>query len=731
MTRSKWLIILGTYLVIGVGFHLGTKLTVDLSLTTLSSTESEEYKNYQAYTNKFPTRGGGIVVSLKLNKGFNSRLEFENINQLCQKLARQSGCSSASSLTNVELPEKTGFGIRKKNILKLNSEASFTKSYDRLDDYPDVTPKFLSSNRKAIRVFVSVGESGISRSILENILDEFEFDEIHLSGQKYFADDIEKKLSFDRFWLPIISSLVLLLLFHIWFQDLRSLLVIITILALNSALVSMIFWISNTDIGILTATVPILIIVLSFCDIVHVIHRYKKQDDAMPTEKRIHATIKPLRLSLWLTSLTTFVAFALFLLSGVDEIIDLAVVTCCGIIIAYLTARFVLPVFIVTFGVTNFKRKEAFIGLSKALIKLKNSYRALAFMAILILAAMVAIVMSTLKIDDSFHYRLGPDTPIGKAMRFNDEYFDGTRSIEVVVSNDNVLTAQTIKKVEQIGTYLKEEYGCRTVFSVNSVIKRLNRFNAHGARSEYRIPDTLNCTLFQQVLKYKEELGLGNAVSSDQRTLRIIGRLPDIGSAEATKRNVALVNFLKEVETEDTKVFTSGFSYVNDQTTNRVTMFILLGIILSLLVAGIVSGIVFRSWKIALISILPNLFPLLGALLFIECLGVGLNTTSVMALSILLGLSLDDTIYFLSSNFDKGSRKITSMKIERSLKENTFPVMVTSLILVAGFFILALSGFQSNRNIGLLVGGMLLIAVISDLLILPALLGLITKSKDD
>ena len=56
MTRSKWLIVLGTYLVIGVGFYLGTKLTVDLSLTTLSSTESEEYKNYQAYTNKFPTQ---------------------------------------------------------------------------------------------------------------------------------------------------------------------------------------------------------------------------------------------------------------------------------------------------------------------------------------------------------------------------------------------------------------------------------------------------------------------------------------------------------------------------------------------------------------------------------------------------------------------------------------------------------------------------------------------------
>jgi predicted RND superfamily exporter protein len=110
-------------------------------------------------------------------------------------------------------------------------------------------------------------------------------------------------------------------------------------------------------------------------------------------------------------------------------------------------------------------------------------------------------------------------------------------------------------------------------------------------------------------------------------------------------------------------------------------------------------------------------------------LGIGLNATSVMALSILLGLSLDDTLYFLGSNYVKGTRGISVLTLEKSIKQNTFPVMVTSLVLAAGFAVLSFSEIQSNRNIGILVAAMLLIAVISDLVIFPVLLRLVAKTK--
>lgn len=732
MTKSRWVVVLGTFLLIGLGFYLGSKLIVDLSLTTLSSSRSEEFQNYQSYSKKFPTHDGGLIISLKSEKGFTTRSEFQKIDKLCQDLESEIGLTKISSLTNLKLPEKTGFGTRKRSLLKLKSKALFDKSYARLVDYKDITPKFLSRNREAMRIFIEVDDDlKISKVELMKIIDHFDFEEVHLSGRKIYKDDLEKKLSFDAFWLPIISGSVLLLLFLIWFQDVRSLFLILTILGLNSALVSSVFWLTNINVGILTATVPLLIIVLSFCDIVHVIHRFKKLDPTLSREERIVLTTAPLRLSLWLTSLTTFTAFALFFLSGTDEIIDFAVVTCSGIVIAYLTARFVLPVFLLFFQITNFKRKEAFTQLSTRLIKGQRHYKRIALISCFAILALFLATWNYSKINSSFYQQVGAKTALGKSMRFNDTYFDGMRSIEVIVSSENVLTSTTVLAVDEIEKCLLEEYKCRSVFSINSVIKRLNRYNSHGARSEYRLPDSLNKHLFEDVLKFKNELGLGNAMTADQKTVRIVGRLPDIGSAEADTRNKKLKQFLNTLKSQDVNVFVSGYSYVKDQSTNCVTKLILLGIGLSLLIAGIIAGIVFKSWKIAFISILPNLLPLLGALLFMEFLNIGLNATSVMALSILLGLSLDDTIYFLTNNYKKESREIEISTIDQSIKENTFPVMVTSLILATGFFILALSDFQSNRNIGILVGGMLLIALISDLLILPALLRVIAIDKEN
>lgn len=713
-----------------LGFFLGSKLTVDLSLTTLSSSESEAYKNFETYANKFPAQHRGIVISILSNQGFTDLQDFRRLDDLCKELESLEGIDLLNSLTSTLIPEKSVIGNKNRKLLKYGTQEKFNKSYAKLDGFPDVTPKFLSNDRKAVRIFIIPNDKKISVPKIREVMDASSFETYYITGNDIFKASLQEKVSFDLVVLPIIAGLVLLLLFYSWFQDLRSVMVIFSILALNSAIVSCIFWLTGISVGILTAAVPLLILVLSFCDIVHVIHRYKQQVQTGSIDDRIAATTKPLKFSLWLTSLTTFSAFALFFLSGIDEIVEFSVVTCSGIGITYLTARFILPTFLVLFKLGGFKRKEAFTGLSLALILLQKKAKMISFGAILLIAVFAFGAWKLSTINSSFHQRMSANSETGNSLRLSDDHFEGTRSIEVIISSKNVLALKTILEVDQIENYLLTKYGCRSVFSVNSVIKRMNRYQHYGTRSFYRLPDELSSEMVWDLMKYKDKLGLGNAVTEDHETLRIIGRLPDIGSADADKRNVRLVTYLEKFQTDGQRVFISGSSYVKDQSTMRVTYLILMGIALSLLIVGIIASIVFRSVKVGVISILPNLLPLLGALIFIEVLGIGLNAPSVMALSILLGLSLDDTIYFLGSNYVKGTRGVSVSNIEQSIKANTFPVMVTSLILVAGFSVLSLSEIQSNRNIGILVAGMLLIALISDLLIFPALLRVVAKTKN-
>ena len=93
-----------------------------------------------------------------------------------------------------------------------------------------------------------------------------------------------------------------------------------------------------------------------------------------------------------------------------------------------------------------------------------------------------------------------------------------------------------------------------------------------------------------------------------------------------------------------------------------------------------------------------------------------------MALSIILGLSIDDTIYITSDAVDKNDGGPLPGMLEKSLDKNVFPVLTTSLLLAIGFGTLLFSNLESNKNIGILVSTVLLIALLSDLLILPALL---------
>jgi uncharacterized protein len=212
-----------------------------------------------------------------------------------------------------------------------------------------------------------------------------------------------------------------------------------------------------------------------------------------------------------------------------------------------------------------------------------------------------------------------------------------------------------------------------------------------------------------------------NAMTDDQKLFRIVGRLPDIGSELANLKNDQLQHKIDQLEDENHHFFISGFSYVKDQSTTRITQLILIGIALSLIVAALIIGLIFRSIRIAFISFIPNLIPVIAGLSLMFTLDIELNPTTAMALSIILGLALDDTIYFLSS-LKRSPELNVEDSVDLSLRENTFPAAVTSLILVIGFGVLLVSSIESNRNSGLLVATMLLIALISDLVILPALL---------
>lgn len=720
MTLKKWIVLLLAYASIAVGVWTGTQVKSDFSLTTLNARSSEAYKNYEEYSKRFPSDNNGLVVSIGSDDKFDSWEGFDLLEYLRNDLLRIKGVKSAVGITSVELAQKTILGSKSVLLLPLDDEQKFQKRLSKIDAYTDVTPKFLSEDRTAARIMLKVDWDKLDLERIEETLSDFKLTEYHLIGKGVFSNEMREALEKEVVFLPLLTGAILLFLFLIWFRDWRSIIVVASILGINLSLLSMVFYFGEISIGLLTATTPLLILVLSFSDIVHILYKYKLLNEGS-IQERIEETMRPLKLPLWLTTLTTAVAFGLFFFTGIDEISDFATVTCSGILLAYGTARFLLPMMLELFRIRPFGKRSAFSSSAELLVGFLNRRWVIVSLSGALLIFILLSVWVDFNINISYHQRFGKDTKIGQAFRFTDEHFEGTRAIDVVLESKKGLTQETIAKVEKIEETLLKGYGCRAVFSVNTTIKRLNRFNRFGKTSQFILPDSVNQSFIADLTKYKTELGLVNAMTDDQKLFRIVGRLPDVGSAEAEKRNEKLQRSIDELQDDDHRLFVSGFSFVRDQSRTRVTKLVLIGIALSLIVAMIVIGFAFRSVRIAIISFVSNLIPVGFGLTLMYWVGIELNPTTAMALSIILGLALDDTIYFLSVLKRSDDLEVND-SVALSLRENTFPASVTSIILMIGFGTLLLSSIESNRNIGLLVATMLFIALISDLVILPALL---------
>lgn len=732
MTRRNWFIVVAAYCSILIGAWTSTQIETDFSLTTLSARSSEDYQNYKEYAKRFPMDDDGLVVSIGsdpkvVESKFNSLEKFSHLEVLRLDLSTIKGVKNALGITSIELPQKSLLGSKSVLLLPLNNEQKFEKRFAKINTYSDVTPKFLSNDKKATRIFLTVDWSKVELPEIRKVVDQYDFAEVHFMGKEVFNSELKESLQTEIILLPLFAGAILLFLFFLWFRDPRSLIVVASVLSINLSLLSLVFYFGGIKIGLLTSTTPLLILVLSFSDIVHILYKFKRLSTGS-IEDRITQTMQPLRKPLWLTTLTTGVAFGLFFLTGISEIAEFAFATCVGIVFAYLTARFLLPILLFLYRIRPFERSSAFTSSAEGLIRFLKSKYAVLITSIVVLSVLSVSVFVLFRINISYHQSFGADTEIGKTLRFTDEHFEGVRTIEVILESKNGLDQATIAKVAEIETALVEKYGCRSVFSVNTAIKRLNRYNHFGKNSKFSLPVDFDDDFRSDLFQFGKELGLVNAMTKDQKLYRIVGRIPDIGSAKASKKNRELEAKLKQLESENHRFFISGFSYVKDQSTTRVTGFVLLGIALSLIVATAVIGIAFRSVKIAIVAFFPNLFPVLFGLALMNWIGIELNPTTAMALSIILGLALDDTIYFLSSI--KRSEELNAPEsVAQSLRENTFPAAVTSIILMIGFGVLILSSIESNRNIGILVATMLLIALISDLIILPALLRIFWKKR--
>lgn len=734
--------------VIGSG---ASKLTFNTDYHGFFDKGNPELAAFDAIQRQFVKSDTVMIMVSSEDVVFNKKA-VEAIWQLTEQSWKIPYSSRVDSLSNFQLSVGLEDDLQVNDLiptdLKLTSK-ELTLIKEQALNEPDLLHRLLSEDAKNTAIYITLNLPKIGdqaqanevmtavRAMVNKTREDFPALKLYVSGvvpmDYAFAEvsmqDGQQLIPFSFF----VMMLVLYLIFRSIIAVTATLLVVVLsiVMAMGTA-----GWL-GIALTPPSASAPLLILTLAIADCIHYIASYHKAcHDKLTQNKALQFAFKSNVVPIILTSLTSAIGFLGMNYSDSPPFRDLGNITAIGIVYACLLSLVLVPIFLSFFKApTKFSSSMLLFDklLHRLSIKISLHPKKTLFYGGVIVACLVAFVPSN-KIDDTFIHYFDQSIQFRVDSDAIEKELTGLYFIDYAIDSNKangIYNTEFLADTERFITWLETKPEVKHVSSLLNVLKRLNK-NLHGDdASFYALPKSSNeaaqyIFLYEMSLPYG--LDLKNLMSFDKSALRVSVTLSTIPTQQ-------VLEFERQVkqwwtQNSDIKVSSGSPTLMFAHIGVRNIHSMLIGTGVALFAISILMLIVLRSVKYGLFSLLPNIAPALMAfgvwgLLVGE---VGLAVSVVAAMS--LGIVVDDTIHFLYKCLRLRRQGIPiGIAVEKTIRETGTAIVTTSLILGLGFGILAMSHFQVNAQMGLLTAVCILLAVLLDLIVLPALLLVGDKSK--
>ena len=479
-----------------------------------------------------------------------------------------------------------------------------------------------------------------------------------------------------------------------------------------------------------SASAPTIILTLAVADSVHIL---VTQFQAMRRgNDKIAALIETMRLNampVFLTSVTTALGFLTINFTDSPPLKDLGNISAFGIMAAWFFSVTLLPALIAVLPLKAPKEDGRMHGLmdrfGKFLVRRQNP---VLLISLAVTAVMVALVPMN-EANDQFHEYFDPSFQFRTDTDYILEHMTGFYPLHFNLDTgetNGITDPAYLKKLEEFEEFWKSIDGVNYVYNFANIMKRLNK-NMHGDDPAwYRIPDNRELAA-QYLLLYEFSLPFGldlnNQINIEKSGTRFTAIFPNISSKETRYYAELGENWLRENAPEIFSYATSPpvmFSYISER--NIKAMFI--GMPIALVGISLLLIFALGSVKMGLLSLVPNLVPL-GLAFGVWALFDGqIIFTMAVVLGMTLGIVVDDTIHFMSK-YLRARREMgqnAEDAVRHAMRTVGSAILVTSMILTAGFLVLGLSPFAPNGTMAQLTAIAIVMAVLADFFLLPTLL---------
>ena len=706
---------------------------------------------YQKFLRQFGEEGNAVVFAVN-DSALYSPTNFNRWNKLSKQLSAFPEVDFVISTDNLQ--ELVKDQKNQKFIYEplIKTEIITQKDVDTVinhlfNDLPFYNNLLFNKESRTIRTIMYLDKDIVNTSVrkdfiledLTHLINNFEDEtglDVRVSGMPYIRTKNSQNI-IDEIGKFILAALgVTSLIFFFFFRSFRATLISMFVVIIGVMWAFGVLGLLQYEITVLTALIPPLIIVIGIPNCIFLINKYqqevKKHGNQALSLQRVISKIGNATL---MTNITTASGFATFIITDSKLLKEFGIVASINIIGIFILSLLIIPIVYSFMSLPktkhlkhlNKKWIDAFVSWMEHIVREK---RITVYVTSIILLVVSIIGIYQIDISGSPIEDMPKKADFFQDIRFFEKEFDGIMPVEIVVDTKRpkgVLKPATLKNIDQLSTVIEEIPELSKPVSVVNLVKYSKQAFYNGIPKYYQLPTTQENNFIMDVARKSSSDGnlLKNFVDSTGQIARITTFMKDVKTERMEAIEARLLeNITKIFPSDRYSVYMTGSALLFLKGTKYLVKNLVLSLTFAIFLIALFMAFLFRSFRMIIISLIPNLLPLVITAGVMGFVGVPIKPSTILVFSIAFGISVDDTIHFLAKYRQEltANRWQIKKSVYAALRETGVSMFYTSIVLFFGFSVFVISNFGGTVALGALVSATLLFAMLANLILLPSLL---------
>lgn len=755
--KQRFLLLLLLAIITAAMAFFALKVQLSYEFAKAIPADNVHYKEYIAFKQKFGDDGNLLVIGIQSDSIFSLSL-FNSFNRLISDIKKIEYVEdiiampvSINLIKNVETEKLDPTPVFQQSIAtqqQLDSDKLifFSLPFYKTLLYNPTTKSYLAG----VHINKAALNSAKRTQIVQNIINatnrftDESYVITHISGLPFIRTEIANRIAQEMKWFLIGSLVLSILILLILFRSVSTTLISLSVVIMGVIWSFGTLYLLGYNLTLLNALIPPLVVVIGIPNCIYFLNKYHTNyKKSLNKREALVEMVSKMGIVTLFCNLTAAIGFGVFAFTKSSVLKEFGVVAGISIMLIFVISFIFLPAILSyvaapgeaqTKYLTNHYINSLLTSLQQSVLHKKGLiYTTTAIILCVSIAGIFKLKSEAFIVDD-----LPKNDRIYSDLKFFEKNFSGVMPLEIVIDTKKkyglagAKSLAVFEKVDSLSQFISQQPQMSRPLSIAEGLKFAKQAFYEGDTANYTLPNSFDGTFVSEYLKPKKDTGSGGFskllltfIDTLRQSTRISVNMADVG----TVRLPAMINMIRarayqlfDSSKYDIKFTGSSITFLEG------SRYIINGLKESISWAFILIALcmlyLFKSLRIVISSLLPNIIPLIVTAGIMGWAGIRLKPSTVLVFSVALGIAIDVTIRFLvnykqelsHNNYDVESTVI------KTIKSTGLSIIYTSMVLVAGFIIFCFSNFGGTQALGWLTSLTLLVATFTNLLLLPCLL---------